>query len=334
MRVLLVSGIFAMPEEFRRRNLQETTETLLLAGLREGGVDVSARGHGYVDSWRGFDVVHLNHLANGCVRMVLPQPQRVVFSRHATKPIPVHHRLVLAATYRHSDAVVVSSEMERARLDGVVAESKTHVIYNGINSANFPASVRERPSAQEPWRFLYVGQLIELKRVELAIRLLALLTQRGERARLDIVSQRETLRPELEALAAELGIGDRVQFLGPKTRAETGELMRRAHALVLPSRTEALPTVVTEAVVSGLPVIAFQVGGISEQLPPGQTLPAIQDIQGFYDLGVSLVRDYPSIVARYAAHAMVARDRFSIARMVDAHVRVYRSLVEPARRQA
>lgn len=334
MKVLLVSGIFAMPEEFRARNLQETTETLLLSGLRDAGVDVSARGHGYVDSWRGFDVVHLNHLANGCVRMVLPQRQRVVFSRHATKPIPMHHRLVLAGTYRHSDAVVVSSEMERARLRGVVPESKIHVIYNGINSANFPSSVREPPSVREPWRFLYVGQLIELKRVELALRLLALVVQRGEPARLDIVSQRETLRPELEALAAELGIEGRVRFLGPRTRAETGALMRHAHALVLPSRTEALPTVVTEAVVSGLPVIAFQVGGISEQLPPSETLPATDDIQGFYDFGISLIRDYPAIVARYAAHAAVARDRFSIAEMVDAHLRVYQTLVGPAPPQA
>lgn len=322
-----MSGIFAMPEEFRARSLQETTETLLLAGLREAGVDVSARGHGYVDSWRGFDIVHLNHLANGCVRMVLPQRQRVVFSRHATKPIPPHHRLVLSATYRHSDAVVVSSEMERARLHGLLPEPKTHVIYNGINSQNFPSTSRRRPSIGEAWRFLYVGQLIELKRVELALRLLAVVLDSGNPARLDIVSQRETLRPQLESLAAELRLGDRVRFLGPKTRAETGQLMRHAHALVLPSRTEALPTVVTEAAVSGLPVIAFQVGGISEQLPPNEVLPAVDDIHGFFDLGASLIRDYPAFIARYEAHSAVARERFSISGMVDAHIGLYRGLV-------
>lgn len=328
MKILLVSGIFAMPDEFRAKNLQETTETLLLEGLRQRGEDVTARGHAYVDSWHGFDVVHLSHLANSCVRMLLPQRQKTVFSRHATKAIPLHHRMVLRGTYRSSDAVVVSSEMEKERLSGTIPEYKLHVIRNGINGAHFVPSRRTRPSSTDPWRLLYVGQLIELKRVELAIRMLAELLRQGHPAVLDVVSQRETLRPELEVLATELGVRDRVRFLGPRTRAQTGELMRGAHALVLPSRTEALPTVVTEAVFSALPVIAFQVGGISEQLPPGQTLPCVNDINGFFRSAAHLVRNYESVVEMYDGHVDHVRATFSIDMMVERHLAIYRRLIE------
>lgn len=326
MRILHVSAIFISPEEFRRTNLQETTETLIVDGLRARGVDVDTRGHAYIDDWSGYDVVHVSHLANSTVRMFFPQAQKIVFSRHATITPPWHHGVVLRQTYRRADRVVVSSQMEAESIRSIVPDRRIRVIPNGINGANFPMVTRTLPDAGARWNFLYVGQLIELKRVHLAISLIADLVATGTNAHLDIVSQRETLRTELENQARVLGVLDRIHFLGPRNREALGSLMGTSHALVLPSRTEALPTVVTEASFSGLPVLAFNVGGITEQLPRGYPLPDIADYGGMLETARSFIADYAGALATMKEHESVARATFAIDTMVDKHLELYTEL--------
>lgn len=331
MKILLVSGIFAMPEEFRSVNLQETTETILYQGLKEKGIDVDSRGHAYVDDWSRYDVVHLSHLANSCVRMFLPQRQKIIFSRHATKHVPLHRAIVLKQTYRRADRVVVSSHMEAKRLEGVVPASRISVIHNGINGGHFPLVARSRPVGDAPWTFLYVGQLIELKRVGLALSLVADLVSAGNNVILNIISQRETLRGELEDQARALGVGSRIRFLGPRDRDALGHEMANAHFLILPSRTEALPTVVTEASHSGLPVIAYRVGGIAEQLPDGYPLPDIEDYAGFAQNTLDQMEGYEASTDRFAAHAKRVRIDFSPGAMVSKHLELYTEVYEKAR---
>jgi teichuronic acid biosynthesis glycosyltransferase TuaC len=70
--------------------------------------------------------------------------------------------------------------------------------------------------------------------------------------------------PERAAIAA--AGGDRVQFLGNRPPAEVALACQAADVLVLPSHAEGWPNVVTEALASGLPVVATAVGGIPEIL--------------------------------------------------------------------
>lgn len=70
------------------------------------------------------------------------------------------------------------------------------------------------------------------------------------------------------ARIAELG-GARVHFLGPLPPAQVAVACRAADALVLPSEREGWPNVVTEALASGLPVVATSVGGIPQILGAG-----------------------------------------------------------------
>ena len=69
--------------------------------------------------------------------------------------------------------------------------------------------------------------------------------------------------------AGERGIGDRVQFAGPRTGPDLDDAYRAADVLVLASRGETYGMVVTEALARGLPVIATAVGGIPEALGRG-----------------------------------------------------------------
>lgn len=70
------------------------------------------------------------------------------------------------------------------------------------------------------------------------------------------------LSPDLESQARELGIADKVHFLG--RRSDVGRVLAAADIFVLPSKSEGMPAVLIEAGLSGLPSVAFNVGGVVE----------------------------------------------------------------------
>ena len=72
------------------------------------------------------------------------------------------------------------------------------------------------------------------------------------------------LTAELKGLAEELGVSDRVRFLGFKKNVY--DYMAHCDALIMPSLHEGLPYTVLEAMSLGLPVIASRVGGLAEVL--------------------------------------------------------------------
>ncbi len=110
------------------------------------------------------------------------------------------------------------------------------------------------------------GRLVALKGTATLLHAAALLKSDFPRLRIEIAgegSERETL----ERLAGGLGIGNQVQFLGWQTRIE--DLLGRWDVFALPSLAEGLGLACLEAMAAGLPVIASQVGGVSEAVKDG-----------------------------------------------------------------
>lgn len=77
------------------------------------------------------------------------------------------------------------------------------------------------------------------------------------------------LRSELESRAQELGVSDAVHFLG--SRNDIPEILRASDAFLLTSDNEAAPVSIMEAMSSGLPVIASNVGSVHEMVVEGET---------------------------------------------------------------
>jgi glycosyltransferase involved in cell wall biosynthesis len=76
-------------------------------------------------------------------------------------------------------------------------------------------------------------------------------------------------RETLEARARELGLGERVLFLGPQPRERVVELFRAADATILSSSWENFPHTVVEALAVGTPVLAMDAGGVAEVVRDG-----------------------------------------------------------------
>jgi glycosyltransferase involved in cell wall biosynthesis len=102
--------------------------------------------------------------------------------------------------------------------------------------------------------------LNQRKGIDLLLRALAHLIRNGQDVVLDIGGE----GPEREALvllARDLGIADRVNFLGLLSREGVRKAMQEAHLFVLPSSYETFGVAYIEAMACGLPVIATRCGG-------------------------------------------------------------------------
>lgn len=124
--------------------------------------------------------------------------------------------------------------------------------------------LERRPA--EPPTVGYVGRISPEKGVDVALRALAALGEEELGVDFEIAGggEAEHLR-ELETLAASLGIGDRVRFLGPLDTAALKDFYARLHALVVPSVwEEPAGLVLVEGALAGVPLVASRVGGIPE----------------------------------------------------------------------
>ena len=111
-------------------------------------------------------------------------------------------------------------------------------------------------------------------------------------------------RPQLEKLAAELGVADRVEFLGAIGAEQLDALRRRSSVVVVPSLSpEVFGLVGPEALALGVPVVAYQVGGTSHWLEGAGPLAAgveVGDVDGLAAQVRRFLREPPGEVDRQA----------------------------------
>ncbi len=113
------------------------------------------------------------------------------------------------------------------------------------------------------FRLVFVARLDHVKGVGELLEAVAALAPSHPGLRLDLAGDGPG-RSSYEAKARSLGIGDRVTFHGYVNQTAVAELLATGDVYVLPSFAEGVPVGLMEAQASGLPVIATQVGGVSE----------------------------------------------------------------------
>lgn len=151
-------------------------------------------------------------------------------------------------------AKAMAATAETARLDVV----GPFISMERLKQADTPDPLP--PRLGSGCRFLFLGQLVPRKGIEVLLRALA---ETGDDTELLLVggAWSDPGHPrELVALISSLGLEGRVVTLDHRT--DVGRLLRDADALVLPSLSEAIPRCVLEALVVGTPVVATRVGGL------------------------------------------------------------------------
>ena len=331
MKIALVGGIYGKDEAFRRK-LQVTPETLLEKGLISREHDVATFSHYAALDARQFDVVHVHHLSYGATRLAVDNSNAAfVYSSHDALAMSGllhrHRQLAMRFVISRADAVVAlsKSEADFQQRNYQLAGALHTVIPNGIDPASYSHARNNSAGKGRPWQLLYVGQLIPLKNVDV---LLCALPRVKHPVELELVYHNSALEVPLRTLTAELGLSERVRFLGPKSPHELAAIYQQADVFVLPSAGEALPSVVTEAMLCGTPVVATDVGGVREQLG-GYGVCVSPGSSDELAAAISQVLDhYVHFDAQSKAASAHAREQFSVENMVDRHLELYANLLD------
>ena len=175
-------------------------------------------------------------------------------------------RRISQRVYRSSRRVICISERVREQvLEGTGPTCRTSVVHNGVDPELFTPGDEPNPDALV---VLSVGNLIPIKGHALLVRAIAALTAEFPALKLEIIGQGPEL-PRLQALASELGIRDRVVFLGHQSRRQVAGAMQRCTLFALPSKYEGLGCVYLEAMSTGKPVIGCRGQGIAGIIQQG-----------------------------------------------------------------
>lgn len=187
----------------------------------------------------------------------------------------------ILSSARITDLTVTNSALvSRALVErGVIRSERIRVIYNGIYCDDYQsrASSRQETRAQlgvqaDEFLWLAVGNVRPEKDYPNLLHAFhRLREQLAGRTRLRVAGGfwSDEVYAEVMRLVERYSLQDSVQFLGQ--RMDVPALMHAADALVLSSKTEGLPNVVMEAMASGLPVVATDVGGVRELVQGGVT---------------------------------------------------------------
>jgi glycosyltransferase involved in cell wall biosynthesis len=173
----------------------------------------------------------------------------------------------------YADSIITCCDFNRTFVEEEFADiaprvrHKIHVAYHGLALADFPYV----PTGRPPARILAVGRLAADKGFDYLLRAAADLLRGGVALEVEILGDGPE-GPALRALAATLGIADRVRFGGWVPFREVHRAMQQATVLVHPSAGlgDGLPNVIREAMALGTPVVASRIAGIPEALDDGR----------------------------------------------------------------
>ena len=207
-------------------------------------------------------------------------------------------------------------------------QAKCKVIPFGIDTAvpDLPSVLRRADEIQREVNqpiVLFVGRLVPYKGVSVLLEAL-----QGLRAVALIVGD-GPLRAALEEQARELGVTDRVRFLGSVNDDELAALYRACNLFVLPSitRQEAFGVVQLEAMAAGKPVVSTDlgtgVGWVNRDCETGYVVPP-RDAKALRDAMARLLADTVLQKSMGDAAARRVRTVFSLERMIDETLSLYR----------
>ncbi len=294
------------------------------------------------------DIVHTRNLATiDLFPVVLAAGvRRMVHSEHGVDLLeadgsPLKYRLVRRLGARVIPAYVALSRGLRDWMAGEngIPRRKIRVIVNGVDTARFrpPADAAAKSRARAALRVpddgaTVIGSLGRLEAIKdhanLARAFVALARQRPDLAARAVllVGGEGSCRGEVRGILDEAGLGDRLVMAGYV--ADTPGFYRALDVFVLPSKSEGTSNTVLEAMASGLPVVATDVGENARLVAAGET-GAVVPARDPGALAAALVA-YLDAPERARRHGAAGRARvcgeFSLDAMLEAYAEVYRGV--------
>jgi glycosyltransferase involved in cell wall biosynthesis len=224
--------------------------------------------------------------------------------------------------------VVTVSDYSARMLRHDFPNAKIFRVYNGLDLSLFRRAV---PTA-EPLKMISVGRFIEKKGFPFLIEACAQLRAQGIPFTCEIVGD----GPDCEQLAQQirsLNLEPRVHLLGPKAQPEIIQLLARSSLFVFPTirdrsgDTDNLPTVLIEAMASGLPIVATNIAGIPEIVRHGENgLLVPEKNSGELGIAIQKLQARPEQLQAYGTTSVsLAEKHFSLSNTVNQLAQIFES---------
>ena len=232
-------------------------------------------------------------------------------------------RMAVRRVFQGCSAVIVLSEEWRDYLlaNGICEADRLNVLYNGVPVPAKPCS----PCSHRD--VLFLGRLDANKSPDVLLRASKAMLEEHPDARL--LFGGDGYPERYKALAGELGIADRCEFLGWVTDEEKERLFGRAGIYCLPSKHEGMPMSVLEAMAHGVPTIATPVGGVPQVIEDGANgfLVPVGDEERLSGLLCKLAGSQDLRASIGAAGRATVSEHFNIDRNIEGLVRLYGELM-------
>ena len=239
--------------------------------------------------------------------------------------------------FRHfSDRVIAVSEGTRQHhlKMGQLPPDKVITLYNGIDLSRFtPVTAESRRATRAEFGIppqapllITVAVLRPPKGIQYLIEALPRILQAMPQARYLLVGDGEH-RAALQALAQKHSVAERVIFAGSRTAIP--DLLAAADLFVLPTLTEALPTVLAEAMAAQLPIVASKVGGVPEMVEDrrnGLLVPPAEPAS-LADACLKILQNPAQAQAMAAAGRQIVEEKFNITRHVQQLGDIYQEIL-------
>ena len=181
-------------------------------------------------------------------------------------------RQILWTLGRAKAVLSVSQALVRKMVGMGAPEAPMRVLYNGVDPERFHPLDRAAARARlgvgaDEEMVLFVGNVLVTKGCGELLEAFHALASKRPRLTLTYVGD-GPMRAALQARVAELGLQSRVRFAGRVMHDQLNSWFAASTLFCLPSYSEGVPNVVLEAMACARPVVATDVGGIAEVLPP------------------------------------------------------------------
>ena len=230
---------------------------------------------------------------------------------------------------RVNKVIAVSNVLkEQFCIDHPKQKRKVLVIYNGVDDNRFTPG----NSKFNMFTLLYVGRVDREKGLDLLIKAIRYLNEDGMKCQAKIVgSGIKKHIEELKNLVENYNLASKIEFVGSIPNDNVVKYYQKSHVFVLPTRREeGHPMSLSEALCSGLPVVATRMGGIKEVIKENETGFTFNSdcVEEFFKYLEYLYKNPKRLdeMAKYARKNGV--ERFGKSVMVSAYEKVFGTLVK------
>ncbi len=273
---------------------------------------------------RSFEIIHAHlfpaFLWVAIAVLFLPK-KAAIYTEHSTTNRRRKHgflKLIDSLAYsRYSRIVCISRGVKETLVSYLPGtEAKSIVVHNGIDLRRFTAGADPVPAQGQGSLVVCVANLLPGKGQEVLLRAMPLLPDNVQAA----LAGRGPLEEKLRKLARDLGVLERVRFLG--YLKEVSSIYDEAWLCVIPSLWEGFGMVAVEAMASGVPVVASRIPGLSEVVGEAGLLFEAGNPSDLADKISALLKS-PGLWAENRRRGIERAGKFSIERMAEEYRRIY-----------